>query len=50
MSDARPRFVETGRLVALALPLWAGCLPGALAAEDCVPEEPSGFRASGRTA
>ena len=41
------RFRDAARSVVFAAVLWAGCLPGALAAErDCVPDEPSGYRMS----
>ena len=41
------RSREAARLIVFAVALWAGCLPGALAADrDCVPEEPSGYRMS----
>ena len=47
MIDPRRRCREAGRFLALAAALWAGCPPGALATgEDCVSEEPSGYRMS----
>ena len=47
MVDPGRRSREAGRLFALVVVLWAGCPPAALAAgEDCVPEEPAGYRMS----
>ena len=47
MTDTRRRFGEAGSLLALAVALWSGWPPGVRATgEDCVAEEPSGYRMS----
>ncbi|MDD9981363.1 MAG: PQQ-dependent catabolism-associated CXXCW motif protein [Gammaproteobacteria bacterium] len=47
MTDTRRRFGEAVSLLALAVALWSGWPPGVHASgEDCVAEEPSGYRMS----
>ena len=47
MTDTRRRFVEAGRLLALGVALGAAYPPGTPAVgEDCVAEEPPGYRMS----
>ena len=47
MTGPRRRSRGVGRLLALAVALWAACLSGTLATgEDCVPEEPPEYRMS----